>query len=86
MGELTIKLEDSKLLKALAEMAAVHRQPIEVEINELLQRAVNEHARRLELVRRADEIAAMTPKGIIQTDSVDIIREMREERDRALGG
>jgi hypothetical protein len=85
MGELTIKLDDGKLLEALAEMASIHRQPIEAEINNLLKKAVEDHARRLELVRRADEIAARTPKGVVQTDSVELIREMREERDRELG-
>ena len=51
----------------------------------LLESAVKEHARRLELVRRADEIAAMTPEGVKQTDSVDLIRQMRDERDREFG-
>ena len=86
MGVLTIRLDDVKLVEALTEMAKVRRHSIDHEINEALRRAVQEHERRMELVRRADEIAAMTPKGVKQTDSVEIIRKMREERDRELGG
>ena len=86
MGELTIRLDDVKLVEALTEMAKVRRHSIDHEINEALRRAVQEHKRRMELVRRADEIAAMTPKGVKQTDSVEIIHKMREERDRELGG
>lgn len=85
MGELTIKLDDVTLLAALAEMAADHRQPIEAEVHAVLARAAEDHARRQRLVRRAREISAMTPKGVAQTDSVEIIREMREERMRDLG-
>ena len=86
MGELTIRLEDAKLVEALTEMAKARRRSVDHEINEALRRAVEEHERRMDLVRQADEIAAMTPKGVVQTDSVEIIREMREERDRELGG
>lgn len=86
MGELLIKLKDAKLLEALEQMAALHRRPVEDEVESLIQRATEDHQRRLELVRRADEIAAMTPKGVKQTDSLKIIHEMREERTRALGG
>jgi hypothetical protein len=86
MGELTIKLDDAKLIEALTNMAKVRRHSLDDEINEVLRRAVEEHERRMELVRQADAIAAMTPKGVVQTDSVEIIREMREERDRELGG
>ncbi|MCO5161710.1 MAG: hypothetical protein M9939_11270 [Mesorhizobium sp.] len=85
MGEITIRLDDATLLKALEEMASVHGRPVETEIEGVLKRAVEEHERRLDIVRRIDEVAATTPKGVKQTDSVEIIREMREERDRALG-
>lgn len=86
MVELTIRLNDSVLVAALEEMASSHGQPVEAEVQKVLRRAVEEHERRQEIIRRIDEIAAMTPKGVTQTDSVKIIRQMREERDRALGG
>lgn len=86
MGELTIRLGDAKLVEALEEMAKVRKHSVDREVNEVLRRAVEEHRRRMELVRQADEIAAMTPTGVKQTDSVEIIRQMREERDREFGG
>lgn len=86
MGELTIRVEDAKLVEALTKMAKARKHSVDHEINEVLRRAVEEHERRMELVRRADEIAAMTPKGVVQTDSVEIIREMRKERGREFGG
>jgi antitoxin FitA len=78
MGELTIRLDDAKLIQALEEMASVHGKPLEDEVRAVLERAVEEHARRMDLVRRADEIAAMTPKGVKQTDSSLLIREDRD--------
>lgn len=77
MGELTIRVEDAKLVEALTEMAKVRQHSIDHEINEVLRRAVKEHERRMELVRRADAIAAMTPKNIPQTDSTELLREDR---------
>lgn len=86
MGELTIQLDDAKLVEALRDMAKAHHHTVDEEVSAALQNAVADHERRMELIRRADAIAAMTPKGVVQTDSVEIIREMREERSRALGG
>jgi plasmid stability protein len=86
MGELTIKVEDAELVEALTEMARRRQHSVGDEVTDALRRAVVEYERRMELVRRADEIAAMTPKGVKQTDSVEIIRQMREERSRDLGG
>ena len=86
MSELTIRVEDAKLVEALTEMARAQKHSVDQVINEVLRRAVEVHEQRMELVRRADEIAAMTPKGVVQTDSVEIIREMRKERGRELGG
>lgn len=86
MGELLIKLKDAKLLEALEQMAALRHQPLEAEIEALLAKAVADHASRQELVFRSRKIRAMTPKDVAQTDSVEIIREMREERMRDLGG
>lgn len=85
MGEVTIRLDDARLLKTLEDMASVHGTTIEAEARSAIENAAVEHQRRLELVRRSREIRAMTPKGARQTDSVEIIRQMREERDRELG-
>jgi len=86
MGELTIRLKDAGLVQALEEMASLHGKSVEAEVQALIEGAVADYERRLEVVRRAQEIRAMTPKGVKQTDSVEIIRQMREERSRELGG
>lgn len=85
MGELTIRLEDASLLQKLQEMASSHGNSLEVEVQALLEGAVARYEDRLDLVGRSRDIRAMTPKGVKQTDSVEIIRRMREERDRELG-
>jgi len=85
METLTIKIEDTKLLGTLADMAKAHGQPVEAEVHALLAKAAEEHAIRQDRFRRAQEISSMTPKGVKQTDSVELIREMREERMSALG-
>ena len=81
MGELTIKVGDAETLKAPVELAGLHGHPVETEAEELLTKAVKERARRLDLVRRADEIAAMTPSGVPQTEAAILVREGREERE-----
>ena len=85
MGEMTIKLEDASLLQKLQEMASAHGNSLEAEVHLLLAGAVARYDDRLDRVRRAREIRAMTPRGVKQTDSVEIIRRMREERSRELG-
>lgn len=77
MGEMNIRISDERLLQGLSEMAKAHNRPLEVEVFELLQTAVNERTRRLELVRTAERITAKTPKDRKQTDSVLMIREDR---------
>ena len=86
MGEITIRVSDATVIEALEEMASLHGRPVEEEALSVLERAVDDHRHRVDLVERARQIRALTPKGVRQTDSVEIIREMREERDRALGG
>lgn len=84
MGELTIKLEDASMQK-LQEMASAHGNSLEAEVQALLEGVVARYDDRLDPVLRAREIRAMTPRGVEQTDSVEIIRQMREERSRELG-
>ena len=86
MGEITIRVSDATVMEALEEMASIHGRPVEREIEGVLARAIEGFRRRRAIVSRIDAIADTTPKGVVQTDSVEIIREMREERDRALGG
>ena len=77
MGELTIKLDDAELLEALTEMAKARKHSLDDEVTAALRRAVAEHERKLELLRTIDAIAAMTPKGVTQSDSTELLREDR---------
>jgi len=86
MGEITIRVSDATVIEALEQMASIHGRPIEEEALSLLERAVEDQRHKVDLVERARQIRAMAPKGMKQADSVEIIREMRDERDRALGG
>ncbi|HVV95419.1 MAG TPA: hypothetical protein VHD15_18570 [Hyphomicrobiales bacterium] len=77
MRTITIKDLDQSSFEALSELARQNRNSIESEAVLLLQQALEVRAKRAELVRIADEIAAMTPKGVKQTDSVELLHEDR---------
>ncbi len=68
---------DSATLARLEENAKAHGRSIEEEAGETLRQATGAPSR-AELVARLDEIAAMTPKGIKQTDSTLLVREDRD--------
>lgn len=76
MGEMRIKIEDEVLLTRLTDLAREHNRSVDQEIIALLQAAVR--PRREDLPAIAARIAAMTPKGVKQTDSVEILREVRD--------
>lgn len=78
MGDVTIRLSDARLLEALGEMADAHQQTLESEIYRVLESAVEERRKRLDVLRRAQTISAMTPKGVVQSDSTTLIREDRD--------
>lgn len=46
---------------------------------ELIARSVEARPDESDWLKRIDEIAAMTPKGVRQTDSTEILREIRGE-------
>jgi plasmid stability protein len=86
MGALTIRNLDDKVISAIKRRAAEHGVSMEEEVRHLLaatyaddqQRKVKEWARRqLERLHRGE-----LPD--LKTDSAELIRSMREERDRQL--
>ena len=77
MGEMRIKIEDEGLLTRISDLARLHNRSVEEEIEALLRVAAPEPPRREDLPAIARRIAAMTPKGVKQTDSVEILREIR---------
>ncbi|KQP94295.1 hypothetical protein ASF60_12615 [Methylobacterium sp. Leaf113] len=80
MGELMIRNVDDETVQQISSRARRHGRSIEHEVLTLLrdglaaERAVVLQDR----VARVARIAAMVPKSIMQTDSVDLIREDRD--------
>lgn len=77
MGEMRIKIEDEALLTRIADLAQQHNRSVDEEVEALLLKAVPVPPKREDLRALAESIAAMTPKGVKQTDSVEILRELR---------
>jgi len=81
MATLTIRNLDDGVVERLKQRAERNGRSLEAEIRQILQRtAGNPPLTGEDAVARADRIAAMTPKGVKQTDSTEIIRKMRDER------
>jgi DNA polymerase III delta subunit len=69
---------DDRLLSLLKADAKSHGVEIETRAAQILSDALGSKTRRLTLLEEANRIAAMTPKGVKQTDSVELIREDRD--------
>lgn len=76
MATITIRNLDDEVVRSLKERAKAHNRSLEGEARELLSQAARRPSP-AELVALADRIAAMTPK-VLQTDSVDLLREDRD--------
>lgn len=80
MATLTIRNLDDSLVEALKVRAARNNRSLEAEAREILGDAALHAAKMAALRRAALEISAQTPPQ--KTDSVEILRELREERRR----
>lgn len=76
MGEMNIRIEDG-LRTRLEESARTHNRSLDEEVSLLLKKGL-EMPERESLYDAARRIAAMTPKGVKQTDSVEMLREDRD--------
>lgn len=73
----TVKLEiDQRLFGEIVEKAKAKNRSVEDLILSILNDSFVD--RRKDLLERIDAIAAMTPKGVPQTDSTLLIREDRD--------
>jgi hypothetical protein len=78
MGEMRIKIEDESLLTRISDLARLHNRTVDQEVEALLHVAVPAPLPRREDLRAlADSIAVRTPKGVKQTDVVEMLREDR---------
>lgn len=79
MGTLTIRNLDDSVIERLKERAQDNDRSLEAELRALLTE-VSERPSRKKFIEFAERVSAMTPTDVAQTDSTDIIREMRDER------
>jgi antitoxin FitA len=78
MAQVLVRNLDDQVVAALRRKADLHGHSLEQELRATLTAAV-----RLSGKERADlakRIRAMTPKGVEQTDSAELIREDRDSR------
>jgi plasmid stability protein len=79
MGQVLIRNVDDALLADYREAAIRHERSLEAELREALKRAKPiTPKRKEELLELAMRIRAMTPKGVYQTPSEQLVREDRE--------
>ncbi len=84
MGAIHIEGIEETVLKSIALRAEQNGRSLDEEIRAILASAASEKPGRLTpeqakaRTEKFDAIRAMTPKGVEQSDSTDIIREMRD--------
>lgn len=78
MGAITIHNLDETLVDRITKLAEANRHSLEQEAAALIEAGLREQARLEALVERVRQIAAMTPKDVPQTDSVEMLREDRD--------
>ncbi len=76
MGSVTIRNLDDEVIKHLKIRAKNHRRSLEAELRDLLSHAAQQPLI-VDALAEADRIAALTPKGVKQTDSVILLRKDR---------
>ena len=75
MTQLVLEHLDEATLASLSELAKLNRLSVAEQAERILAEAVDMRARRRRRVDSAARIAAMTPRGVTQTDSVVLLRE-----------
>jgi len=78
MAQLMLNHLDDVMIEKFAALASENHMSLEEQAKKLLSDAVSMADRRRDLLEIADWIAAMTPKGVKQTDSTLLIREDRD--------
>ncbi len=78
MAQVIVRNLGDGVVAALKRRAALHGQSLEQELRDILTAA--SRPARHERVSIAERIRAMTPAGIEQTDSTEVIRQDRDRR------
>ena len=79
MGKIEIDSLDDRVIQGLEVRARLNGRSLEEEIRALLSQHVLLSS--AERVAIADRIRAMTPKNVKQTDSTEMVREIRDSLD-----
>jgi plasmid stability protein len=80
MGAIHIENVDEQVMQSIRIRARRHGRSFEDEVKAVLEELARPRMSAEEFVAEADRIRAMTPKGVVQTDSTSIIREIRDTR------
>lgn len=80
MGTLTIRDLDDSIVERLKARAKAHNRSLEGEVRMLLTEIAEGRSNVARLRDIAGQIAAMTPAGVNQTDSTELIRRDRDTR------
>ncbi len=79
MGQILIRNLDDALIADYREAATRNNRSLEAEVREVLGSMRPKNAQRIaELVELSRRIRAMTPKGVKQTPSEQLVREIRD--------
>ncbi len=78
MTQIVLEHVEEAVVAKLAELARTNRLSVVEQAHRLLVEAVDMADRRRRRLEIADRIAAMTPKGIVQTESTILLREDRD--------
>ena len=73
----TVNIRD-EIIERIERIADHRQMPIDRRIEELLAESIERHEESRNLRMFVESVAAMTPKGVAQTDSVVILREDRD--------
>jgi hypothetical protein len=68
---------NDELVRELATFANAHGLSVDEQAESWLREALRRHTSGRDLQAIFDQIAAMSPKGTHQTDSVELLREVR---------
>jgi len=80
MGTLTIRELDDSVVERLKARAKAHNRSLEGEVRMLLTEIAEGRSKVGRLRDIAEQIAAMTPPGVDQSDSTELIRRDRDAR------
>jgi len=78
MASFIIENVDDLTLRRINGLAASKNRSLQAEMGDLLRQALSAEDRAETLHRIAEEVAALTPKDVQQTDSVELLREDRD--------